>query len=83
MNAYIVAGLFSDGALCINGIVAAAPEVATAITVAEYVRTSKSEATLTAVIAAPLAVEFLRAALQALEGDKSGGVVLALVPKAD
>jgi len=79
MNAYMVAAIFADGALCAEGMVADTPEVASASAIVRFLRATKTEADLCGCIVVPLTSEFLQGALQALETGKPSGDILSLV----
>lgn len=80
LTTYVVAALFSDGALCVNAIVTSSPEIATAMSTVEFLRTSGTTGSLTSIVAIPLNAEFLRSALRAIEGEGPAGRVVSLVP---
>lgn len=80
LTTYVVAALFSDGALCVNALVTSAPEVATGMSVQQFISSGAATGKLTGIVAIPLNAEFLRSALRAIEGEGPAGRVVSLVP---
>lgn len=83
MTAYMVAALFDSGALCLSGICAPSVEIATAKATVEFVRSVPPNSQITGICVVPLAPEFMREALRAIEGDepaRARSSVVSLVP---
>jgi hypothetical protein len=80
MTPYIVAAIFVDGPLVATAVIAPDPTMAAAASTMQILRETQTQAELAGIIVVPLAAEFLTAALSALRGQPSGGVVSLFRP---